>query len=125
MSVVYHDEDANVDDIQGETIAILGYGNQGSAQARNLRDSGLDVIVGNIEDAYREAALAAGFQVLPIAEASKRADILLLLTPDEIMPEIYEQHVAPHLRAGHLLDFAHGYNVAFGLIVPPPLVDVI
>jgi len=125
MPVVYHDEDASLEDIHGQTIAILGYGNQGSAQARNLRDSGLNVIVGNIEDSYRELALAEGFEVLPIAEASKRADVLFLLTPDEIMPAIYEQHVAPHLQPGNLLDFAHGYNIAFDLIVPPTFIDVI
>ena len=72
MAVIYHDEDATIEAIRGETIAILGYGNQGSAQALNLRDSGLEVIVGNIEDAYRETALAEGFEVLPMAEASAR-----------------------------------------------------
>ena len=125
MAVIYHDEDASLDAIQGETIAILGYGNQGSAQARNLRDSGLDVIVGNIDDAYREAALRDGFEVLPIAAASARANLLFLLVPDEIMPEIYARDVAPQLRPGVLLDFAHGYNIAFDLIVPPAFIDVV
>lgn len=125
MAVVYHDEDASLAAIQGQTIAILGYGNQGSAQARNLRDSGLEVIVGNIEDSYRQAALADGFEVVPMAEAAARADALLLLTPDEVMPEVYEKDVAPHLQPGDLLNFAHGYNVAFGLIVPPAFVDVV
>src|SRR5207249_3765099 len=104
MPVIYHDEDATLDAIQGQTIAILGYGNQGSAQARNLRDAGLDVIVGNIEDAYREQALADGFRVLPIAAASARAHLLFLLTPDEIMPDVYEKDVAPHLKPGQLLN---------------------
>lgn len=125
MSVIYHDEDADLAALAGKTIAILGYGNQGSAQAQNLRDSGLDVIVGNIEDAYRDRALADGFEVVPIAEASRRGDVLLLLTPDEVMPEVYKRDVAPQLRAGDVLDFAHGYNVAFGLITPPPDVDVV
>jgi ketol-acid reductoisomerase len=125
MAVIYYDEDASLDAIRGEAIAILGYGNQGSSQARNLRDSGLDVIVGNVDDAFRKSALADGFEVLPIAEASARARILFLLTPDEVMPEIYERDVAPHLAPGKLLDFAHGYNVAFGLIVPPEAVDVV
>ena len=124
MPVVYHDSDADLAAVHGQTVAILGYGNQGGAQARNLRDSGLDVIVGNIEDAYREQALAAGFEVFPIAEASARADVLFLLTPDEIMPDVYEKDVAPHLQPGNLLNFAHGYNIAFGLIQPPPSVDV-
>jgi ketol-acid reductoisomerase len=125
MSVIYHDEDASIEAIRGETIAILGYGNQGSAQARNLRDAGLAVIVGNIDDAYRDAAVADGFEVLPIAAASTRADALFLLVPDEIMPDIYRRDVAPHLASGKLLNFAHGYNIAFNLIVPPPSIDVV
>jgi len=125
MAVVYHDEDANLEAIRGLKVGILGYGNQGSAQARNLRDSGLDVIVGNIDDAYRETALADGFEVVPIAAAAARADALFLLTPDEVMPEVYERDVAPHLAPGKLLCFAHGYNVGFALIVPPEFVDVV
>lgn len=125
MTTILHDDDADPSAIAGETIAILGYGNQGSAQAKNLRDSGLDVVVGNVDDPYRDAALADGFTVLSIADAAARADALFLLTPDEVMPEVYERDVAPHLRPGQLLDFAHGYNVGFGLIVPPPDVDVI
>ena len=125
MTVIYHDEDASEDAIRGQTIAILGYGNQGSAQAQNLRDSGLNVIVGNIADAYREDAQAHGFTVVPIAEAAARAEVLFLLTPDEVMPEVYEKDVAPHLEPGDLLNFAHGYNVAFGLITPPDFVDVV
>lgn len=125
MATIYYDDAADPTAIAGETIAILGYGNQGSAQARNLRDSGLDVIVGNIDDAYRDAALADGFPVLPIAEAAARADALFLLTPDEVMPEVWARDVAPRLRPGQLVDFAHGYNVGFGLIVPPPSIDVV
>ncbi len=125
MATIYYDDDADPAAIAGETIAILGYGNQGAAQAQNLRDSGVDVIVGNIDDAYHATALADGFTVVPIAEAVIRADALFLLTPDEVMPEVYERDVAPHLRAGQLLDFAHGYNVGFGLIAPPPSIDVV
>lgn len=125
MAVIYRDQDADLDVLRGQRIAVLGYGNQGSAQAQNLRDSGLDVIVGNVDDGYRDAALAAGFTVLPIADAAARADALFLLTPDEVMPEVYARDVAPHLRPGMLLDFAHGYNVGFGLIVPPESVDVV
>ena len=125
MPVIYHDEDASVDAIRSATIAILGYGNQGSAQARNLRDSGLDVVVGNLDDAYGAAARRDGFEVLPIAAASARADLLFLLVPDEIMPAVYQQDVAPQLAPGKLLNFAHGYNIAFDLIVPPPFVDVV
>ena len=125
MSTLYYDEDANLEDIAGQTIAILGYGNQGRSQALNLRDSGCDVIVGNIDDDYRKDAIADGFEPVPIADAAARADLLLLLVPDEVMPEVYEKDVAPHLTAGKLLDFAHGYNIAFDLIVPPADVDVV
>lgn len=125
MAVIYHDEDASLEAIRGETIAILGYGNQGSSQARNLRDSGLDVIVGNVPDAYGDAALKDGFEVLSIADASARAQALFLLVPDEVMPEVYERDVAPHLQPGTLLNFAHGYNIAFKLIVPPAFIDVV
>jgi ketol-acid reductoisomerase len=125
VPTIYHDQDGDPGAVEGQTIAILGYGNQGSAQARNLRDSGLDVIVGNVDDAYREQAVADGFEVLSIADASARAEILFLLTADEIMPEVYERDVAPHLAPGDLLDFAHGYNIAFDLIAPPDSVDVI
>jgi ketol-acid reductoisomerase len=125
MATIYYDDDADPAAIAGETIAVLGYGNQGSAQARNLRDSGLSVIVGNIDDAYRDAAIADGFTVLPIAEATAAADAVFLLTPDEVMPDVWIRDVAPHLRPGMLVGFAHGYNVAFGLIMPSPHVDVV
>lgn len=125
MTTLYHPEDADPAAIANETIAIVGYGNQGSAQACNLRDSGCEVIVGNIEDSYREEAVAAGFEVMPIAEAVARGDIVFMLTPDEVMPEVYSADVLPHLEAGNLLNFAHGYNVGFELIVPPPDVDVV
>ncbi|MFI5364027.1 MAG: ketol-acid reductoisomerase [Candidatus Binatia bacterium] len=125
MAVIYHDEDADLEAMRGETIAILGYGNQGSAQARNLRDAGLTVVVGNIDDAYADTARADGFEVLPMAAAGARAAALFLLVPDEIMPDVYHRDVAPHLTPGKLLNFAHGYNIAFNLIVPPPSIDVV
>ena len=88
MTTILRDADAKLEVIAGEKIAILGYGNQGRAQALNLRDSGLQVLVGNIDDAYRETAIADGFFVFPIADAARQADILFLLTPDEVMPEV-------------------------------------
>lgn len=124
-TTIYYDADADPTVLAGERVAILGYGNQGRAQAQNLRDSGLDVIVGNIDDPCREQALADGFPVFSIAEAAQRADLVFLLTADEVMPEVYARDVAPALRPGMLLDFAHGYNVGFGLITPPPDVDVV
>jgi len=125
MATIYHDQDADLGALEGETLAIIGYGNQGRSQALNLRDSGLQVIVGNIGDASRDRARDDGFEAYDIAEACRRADGILLLVPDEVMPEVYTEHVAPHLERGNLLDFASGYNVAFGLIEPPKEVDVV
>ena len=125
MSTIYHDDDADLEVLRGETIAVVGYGNQGRAQAQNLRDSGLRVIVGNIRDAALELALRDGFEVLPIADACASAHAVMLLVPDEILPAVYAEHVAPNLRAGALVDFASGYNIAFDLIRPKPDLDVV
>jgi ketol-acid reductoisomerase len=125
MAHIYHDSDADPGLLAGQTLAVIGYGNQGRSQALNLRDSGLDVIVGSVADASFEQATEDGFEALPIADASARADAILLLVPDEVMPEVYAKDVAPSLRPGNLLDFASGYNVAFGLVSPPPDVDVV
>jgi ketol-acid reductoisomerase len=125
MTKWIRDPDADLAVLAEETIAVIGYGNQGSSQAQNLRDSGLDVIVGSRADKSAEAARADGFETLPIADACARADCVLLLVPDEIMPDIYHEHVAPALEPGDLVDFASGYNVAFGLIAPPADADVV
>jgi len=125
MATIYHDADADLGALAGETIAVVGYGNQGRSQALNLRDSGLPVVVGNIDDASREAARRDGFETFDIAEACARARAVLLLVPDEVMPRVYAEQVAPQLQPGDLLDFASGYNVAFGLIDPPASLDVV
>jgi len=125
MSTIYHDQDADLGSLAGETIAVVGYGNQGRSQAQNLRDSGLHVVIGNIRDAALEQAQRDGFEVLPIADACAGADAVMLLVPDEIMPGVYAEQVAPNLRAGALVDFASGYNVAFQLIRPAPELDVV
>jgi ketol-acid reductoisomerase len=125
MATIYHDSDADLAALEGETIAIVGYGNQGRSQALNLRDSGVSVVVGNIRDGAHEAALADGFRVLPIAEACAEASAVMLLIPDEVMPEVYDAQVAPHLAPGDLVCFASGYNVAFGLIAPAAELDVV
>jgi ketol-acid reductoisomerase len=122
---VYHDEDADLAALAGQTVAVVGYGNQGRSQALNLRDSGLTVVVGNIGDAARARAAAEGFEVSDVAGAAARADVAMLLIPDEVMPEVYERDVAPHLRRGACVSFASGYNVAFGLLTPAAHLDVV
>lgn len=121
---IYYDDDADTQVLAGMTIATVGYGNQGRSQALNLRDSGVDVIVGNIDDDYKQQAEADGFETMPIAAAAERGDIVMLLIPDEIMPEVYESDVLPGLSDGNTLNFASGYNIAFDLIVAPPTIDV-
>jgi ketol-acid reductoisomerase len=124
MSTIYRDADADLSALEGQTIAVVGYGNQGRSQALNLRDSGLSVLVGSIRDPGHDRAERDGFEVLPIDEACRRADVVMLLVPDEVMPAVYEERVAPHLSAGDLVCFASGYNVAFGLIRPAAHLDV-
>ena len=121
----YLEKDADLEHLKGKRIASLGYGSQGHAQAQNLRDSGLDVIVGNVEDRYAETARTDGFEVVSIADAVRRADVLLVLLPDEHQRQIYLDEIEPHLGEGQVLDFASGYAVHFGLIEPPPFVDVV
>lgn len=121
----YYDADASLEAIQSKTLGIIGYGNQGRAQALNLRDSGLRVIVGGLRDETARQAEADGFRVLTIVEAARQADVLALLIPDEVQRQVYEEVIGKALRPGQTLDFAHGYNIRFGLIVPPREVDVI
>ncbi len=125
MARMYFDDDADLHHIEGRTVCIIGYGNQGRSQALNLRDSGLDVIVGSRRDTSYETARTDGFEVYPVPEAAARADIVFLLVPDEVMAGVFETQVAPGLRSGDLLVFASGYNIAFDLITPPLEVDVV
>jgi ketol-acid reductoisomerase len=122
---LYKDEDAALAPLAGKTVAVLGYGNQGQAQALNLRDSGVTVIVGNRDDLYRERAIADGFTPMTILEAATAGDILLVLTTDESQPLIWAEQILPGLAPGKTLCWASGYNVGFDLITPPPDVDVI
>ena len=124
MATVFHDEDADLEALAGQTLAVVGYGNQGRSQALNLRDSGLAVIVGSVPDACDDRAREDGFEVLEIAEAARRADVVALLVPDEVMPAVYGGELAPNLQPGSLVDFASGYNVAFGHIEPAADLDV-
>ena len=125
MARIYRDDDADLSVREGATVAVIGYGNQGRSQAQNLRDSGLRVVVGNRRDGALEEAERDGFEVRPIAEAVGLADVVFLLVPDEVMPQVHAEHVAPHLRDGACLVFASGYNVAFGLLRPAASLDVV
>ena len=122
---VFHDEDACLSLLEGKQIAVIGYGNQGRAQALNLRDSGLQVLVGNREDDYAERAREDRFQVLSINAAAAEAELLMMLIPDEVAPEVFDREVVPHLDQGKTIAFATGYNIAFGFITPPPALDVV
>jgi ketol-acid reductoisomerase len=125
MPKMYYDKDANLRYLKGKTIAILGYGSQGHAQAQNLRDSGVSVIVCEIEGSENyKRAVQDGFKPIAVAEASKKADIIHFLTPDETQAKIYREDVKPYLRKGQALAFSHGFNIHFGQIVPPKNVDV-
>ena len=122
---IYTDDDASLEPLAGKTVAVLGYGNQGRAQALNLRDSGMEVLVGNRQDHYRELAAADGFAPMTILEAAKAADFLFVLTTDESQPLIWPEQIAPGVAVGNTLVWASGYNVGYGLIQPPAGVDVV
>src|SRR5947209_7609534 len=125
-TLIYYDADADLSIVQTKRLAFIGYGNQGAAQAKNLRDSGVpEIVIGNREDEYREAASADGFQVMSIAEAAAWGDVVFLLIPDEEQPAVFREHIAPPLRQGSTLVVASGYNIAFELFDLPELVDVV
>ncbi len=122
---MYYDADADLSALDGQTIAVLGYGSQGHAHAANLRDSGLNVIVGLAEGSKSwPHAEAAGFEVKTVAEAVKAADVIMIALPDTVQKAVYDAEIAPNLRDGQLLMFAHGFNIRFGRIQPPAGVDV-
>ena len=122
---VFYEADADLSVLAGKTIGMVGYGNQGRAQALNLRDSGVKVVVGNRDDEYASIARADGFNPVSIPEAVQNGDIVMVLIPDEVQPSVYESMIVPHLRPGQTLSFASGYNVHFHLIQPPHNLDVI
>ncbi len=119
MVKMYYDKDSNIDILKGKKIAILGYGSQGHAHANNLKESGMDVIVAEAKGANWDKAVAAGFPVMTAAEAAKKADIIMILLPDEIQSDVYKSEIAPNMKKGVSLAFAHGFNIHFGQIVPP------
>jgi ketol-acid reductoisomerase len=126
MAQLFYDSDADLSLLNGKTVAIIGYGSQGHAHALNLKDSGVSVVVGLYEGSRSaDKARADGLEVLPVAAACAKADWIMVLLPDEVQKAVYEQDIAPHLGKGKVLSFAHGFNIRFGLIVPPPDVDVV
>ncbi|MDI9491533.1 MAG: ketol-acid reductoisomerase [Bacillota bacterium] len=121
----YYDKDCNLGLLDGKTIAIMGFGSQGHAHAQNLKESGANVIVGlRSNSAGVPAAQAAGLPVMTVAEAAKKADIIMMLVPDEKAPAVYKEEVEPYLEEGNMLMFAHGFNIHFNQVLPPTNVDV-
>lgn len=122
---MYYEQDGDLGVFEGKTVAVLGYGSQGHAHARNLKDSGVRVVVGLREDSRsRKAAEEAGLDVRTVADCAKQADVLMMLLPDEKQKQVYDEEIAPHLHEGQALAFAHGFNIHFGQISPPEFVDV-
>jgi len=126
MARMYYDADANLDVLAGKTIAIIGYGSQGHAHALNLRDSGLNVVVGLYPGSKSAAkAEAEGLTVKTVSDAAAAADFIMILLPDEVMKTVYKHEIESQLTAGKVLAFAHGFNIHFAQIVPPADVDVV
>lgn len=126
MSKIYYQQDCDIQKLDGKKVAIIGYGSQGHAHALNLKDSGVDVVVGLYEGSKSAAkAKAQGLEVYSVAEATKMSDIIMILIPDEKQKAVYESEIAPNLSKGKTLAFAHGFNIHFGCIVPPKNVNVI
>ncbi|UXR31185.1 ketol-acid reductoisomerase [Staphylococcus simulans] len=124
MKTVYYDESVKKDALEGKKIAVLGYGSQGHAHAKNLKDNGYDVIIGIRPGHSFDRAKKDGFDVYPVGEAVKQADVIMVLLPDEIQGKVYDEEIAPNLEAGNALAFAHGFNIHFDVIKPPSDVDV-
>jgi len=124
LTRIFYDEDAELSVLSDSTVGIIGYGNQGRAWAMNLRDSGVNVIVGNIRDAYWDNAVADGFHVYDIGEAVKRSSIVCILIPDEIQKIVYYSQIEPYIRDRGMIVFAHGFSIRYGLITPRKDIDV-
>lgn len=125
MAKIYYDDACDLGVLKGKTIAVLGYGSQGHAQAQNMRDSGLNVVIGlRPESKSFSQAKEVGFEVLPPSEACKKADIIQVLTPDQTQKQLYDESIAPNLKDGKALVFSHGFNIHYDIIQPPKNVDV-
>jgi ketol-acid reductoisomerase len=122
---MYYDDDADLTLLDGKTVAIIGYGSQGHAHSRNLKDSGVDVVVGLREgSASADKAKANDLEVLPVADAASRGDLVMMLVPDELHREVYEGEVKDGIAEGNMLLFGHGFSIHYGEVQPPPGVDV-
>ena len=125
MANLYYDNDADLSLLEGKTIAVIGYGSQGHAHALNARDNGMNVVIGLHEDSRsRKKAETDGLTVHSVSEATKVGDIVMILIPDTKQAEVYDEEIAPNLKDGAMLMFAHGFNIRYGQIVPPANVDV-
>lgn len=125
-SPIYYDNDADLSIVQGKRLAFIGFGNQGAAQSQNLRESGVnEIVIGNRDDAYKQAALDAGFRVVSIPEASAWGEVVFLLIPDEEQPQVFREQIGPYLQPGTTLVVASGYNIAFNLLAVPESVDIV
>ena len=126
MAEVHYDKDIDINILKGKKIAIIGYGSQGHAHAQNLRDSGMDVVVGEVKDSKPwNLAKEKGFKVYTADEASKIADVIMFLVPDTLQKDIYYKYIEPNLEKGNVLCFAHGFNIHFNQIIPREDIDVI
>ena len=126
MDNLYFDKDVTLDAIRGMKVGVIGYGNQGRAQAMNLKDSGISVVIGLREDSKSiQMAQEDGFKCHDISQVVRECDVLSLLVPDQLMSSIYSDHISRHLKPGKMLLFSHGYNIHYKEIVPPPFVDVV
>ncbi len=127
MATIYYEKDADPSALSGKTVAVIGFGSQGHAHAMNMRDSGVSVVIGHRggegSKTY-QAATEAGFEVLPVAEAAAKADIVVILVPDTIQKDLFENEVLPNLQPGNAIMFAHGFNIHFNCIQPPDNIDV-
>ncbi len=125
MAKLYRDDDIDMTVLNARRIGIVGYGNQGRAQALNLRDSGFEPMIGNRDDEYKQRAIRDGFAVHPIGWVAEETDVLLLLIPDEVQAEVYDEQIRPYLEPGDVLSFASGYNIYYQAIQPPAGVPAI
>ena len=126
MTQLFYDTDADLSLLKNKTIAIIGYGSQGHAHALNLKDSGMDVIIGLYKGSKSESkAINDGLKVFSVNDACAKADWIMVLLPDEFQKDVYKNEIEPNLKEGKILSFAHGFNIRFNLIKPPSFVDVV